>query len=292
MQLLGFKSYAQDEATRDANGYRLPWLVTDVIKDIFNRCGVPADELDIPDLPMRLWLGGPKDTAETAGYILKPGTDPTKSLEFFVRDYLGAALQRDPNAGPRGMWRLIFPPANYNNLLLTVHILHPSFLDTKDPVDDSAYPSGHTFCQFRNFREWTVRPEASSVTVIGMDPVTKLQIPCTMVNYNLISNQFLLGRYQPLVRHPDPAIRDFNTAAIIANNLFARTCVQYAWVAVRTPLTLVTDPLDPLQVRPRPLRLNDVIQVGTRKAVVRFCRISYGRSDEQQFQSIQAVYVT
>lgn len=101
-----FRYYVQDPTQEpDSTGLIPPWKVTDVIVDVLRRVGYPDSMILIPDVAIRMWPGA---TTTPAEWTLQPNTDFAQLLTTLCRNYLGANLAFDDNAGTDGAWILIF----------------------------------------------------------------------------------------------------------------------------------------------------------------------------------------
>jgi hypothetical protein len=89
---------------------REAWKVTDIISYLLTLEGFSADQLDIPSYGVRLFV--PKNGSARELVTPQPGQDMAEYLKNLARDYLGAWLVFDENAGTKGMWRLRLPPTD------------------------------------------------------------------------------------------------------------------------------------------------------------------------------------
>ena len=93
------------KAAKDAgqpNTY-IPLKITDIIRQAIRFAGYLDAQIDVPDNPMRLWI----DPDQPQDVNVPPFTSPLKLATDYARDWLGAYLFWDANAGTmNGMWRL------------------------------------------------------------------------------------------------------------------------------------------------------------------------------------------
>lgn len=297
---LQLKSFHIDpDGAVDATGTPIPWKVTAVIKWLLQQAGVPDDELDIPDLPLRLW---PSTKLGQDDYLHQPGQPFDKMAVSLAKDMLGRVLLRDPNAsksaGVRGLWRLIANPSPpYTNTLW-------SFLrDTGAAAgvlqhDLTGYPASTGFIRKGSYYEYVKAPEGNLVVAAGVSPMSaggELLIS-RIVNYDSITNSAhpdFLGRIVPILRGPDPGLTTQNAVDWVARRIYDKACHAEKWWEFEAPLVLVTDPLDSLQVLPRPLRINDLCLVNGVVSVVKNCSPSYGMElrDHNQMARYEGLYL-
>ena len=87
-----------------------PYKVTDAVRILLNAAGYPDSMLDIPDLPIRLWVD---QSGEKSSLVVDTDTPIYDILMQMVGETLGAYLVWDPSAGTYGKWRIIerkYPP--------------------------------------------------------------------------------------------------------------------------------------------------------------------------------------
>lgn len=83
----------------------LTWKVTDALVDILKNAGCPSSQINIPDLGYRFWPG---NSAKVEDLTVNPTANLADYAVKITRDYLGAYLHFEPNAGAAGQWILIF----------------------------------------------------------------------------------------------------------------------------------------------------------------------------------------
>jgi hypothetical protein len=291
------------------DGGWLPWLFTDSLRFCFNNAGVPDTQLDVPASPLRFPASaslGPGD------YNILPGSPYGKFIEELPRDYLGQLLIRDPNTGaidstglPTGMWRLLVNPSTTSGNYLAVLDLDaaPYSVDPYFVMAEGARGAG-VWPIIRD--TWKPKPKAAEgnmVTVYGVsaaggsDDGGKLLTSYPLVNaasFDPASPHWLEGETVPIIRAPDPFLTTQEIVDWVARVIYRRSCFAEKWWTCTIPLALVVDPLDPLQVLPRPLRINDLVQVrrnGTLyPAIIRSCNPAY-ESDFYQMCTIEGKFL-
>lgn len=250
----------------------LPWKVTDAIRFVLRESGVPEDEIDVSDNPIRFWAPSSPDDV-----TLRYGADLAKFATTLAKDYLSQALVRDPNAGPRGMWRLIpNPRPPYTNVLAALYLTRPSGYAGQMVMRTDAFGAATTMFEQGTFETFVKAPEVNTITVMGIGDgpdgdglfKTELVNPDSFV-FNPLRPADYLPRVVPFTHGPDPGL-----TSKVATNWQARQVYDLAgtgqkWWRGRAPLVLVWDPLDAYQVYLRPLRVNDLILVEGYPAVIR-----------------------
>lgn len=109
---LTLRFFSEDpDAPKDAKtGQRQPWKVTEVIKEGLRACGYSEEQINIADNPMRLWPGI-RGTTNNLDQIIDINTEVGSFIIALARNYLGATLAWDANAGTDGgQWILLYSP--------------------------------------------------------------------------------------------------------------------------------------------------------------------------------------
>jgi hypothetical protein len=300
---LKLENYGKDHLV-STNTQTIPWKVTDIIRDIFHNVGVDDDELDIPNLPIRLWtsLYYPIDHKD---FILQAATDPAAAIRKLAWDYLGMVLVRDPNAGvptsgtARGMWRLLRNPTPpYSNFLADFLVEKPAGSGPRLSHVDAGYGSYTTYVVDEHYRSWVKAPEVNHVVVYGKVPGSNARLMQTATNFDSLNNPNhpdYLGRLVQVIFPVDPTLNSQAAVDWAARIIYAAAAHAQKWFSLQAPLKLVRNALDPLQVRPRPLRINDLIRVGGPvtglvPAIVRNCRIGYN-SDLAEMMCLEGQFL-
>jgi hypothetical protein len=81
------------------------WKVTDILQDLLQRAGFVSSQINIPDLPYRIWPGYSNKSSD---YQINPGGSFAEMAVRLCREYLGCYLCFEPNSGAAGQWILIF----------------------------------------------------------------------------------------------------------------------------------------------------------------------------------------
>lgn len=292
---LSLLEFHEDEtAPVQPDGSATPWKITSIIRKLLYEAGFPADTLDIPDLNIRLWS---TEQASSGDLTLQPTVSIAEAVQRFTRDYLGMALIWDPNAGARGMWRLISQPqAPYTPLAA---FIGKPVVAGRLATHPNSYAAGYAPVIGESYRTYIRAPEANYVLVVGMEPMIPSQLQAAM--YNPLSFDFTgptadasspdyLGRYVPIF-HVDPLLTTPQAVAWVCRRIYDRACHAEKWVEFHAPLVLVTDGGDALQSRLRPLRIYDVVTVYGEPVLLRSVSAAY-ESDGLQMADYAGVVLT
>lgn len=233
-----------------------PWRITDCIKWLLNHAGVPADELDVPDLPFRFW---PSEDGDPRRLAIYPGTRYGMLANTLVREFLGATLLRDPNAGVRGMWRVVIPPSPLSLNILWTFSRDPCPYPGRLVTAPGAYGPGVSFIAGDTWQSTPQAPEGSTVTVWGVDGKKNL---ITAYIENAAAIAYFDGRRVPIKRK-DASLNTQEACNWMALRLNEQGCTPRTLFDFTAPLVFVRDPQDPYQNANllRPLRANDLIYI-------------------------------
>ncbi len=261
-----------------------PWRVTDVVRWLLNRAGVRNDELDIPSIEFRLWAD---EHGQGDNLAIQPGTTYGTMAASLVKDLLGWVLMRDPNAGLRGMWRVLQPPPS-----TSVNVLWRFWLDAPpNPGRIVEFPDaysvdslGTSFILQGTWQPSPQRPRGTIVTVTGVATDGSGQFDVVLPNP---AARAYLQREVPIYRGPDPFLSTPEACMWVARRIDQVACQPRSWFDFVAPLVLVTDLADPYQTQPRPLRINDLIYIRSEgvdvKCILRSVNPGWQGSDEFQF---------
>jgi hypothetical protein len=137
------RTYAMDP--NEPVGSIETWKVTDAIVDMLTMCGFTSDQINIPNLSYRFWPGFSRKVEDLT---IAPAQSIPEFLVRIVREYLGAYLYFEPNAGARGQWILIFgSQPNAYGQFTPVYNFVTSAPSGAIPTDNSAYAANTTFIQ-------------------------------------------------------------------------------------------------------------------------------------------------
>jgi hypothetical protein len=299
---------------RDAPNVPGATKVTTALDYLLNVLGYPEDMRDVPDLPLRCPAGGAGDASE---FLLQPTANVIEFIIHVCRKYLGAYLVFDANAGARGMWRVLFPPEPPYGPLWTFTTAPPPgsgrlAYTLPPPGTDGPYGPKKTF--IRRLTTWVQPPEGNKliVTTTGeLYPAHEGKVTHSVVLWNPNSynepglstadptGPDYLGRCVPLIYYepqlaPVAAMLGDNILFTVAKRIYEQACVAQKWIEFDAPLVLMTDPADPNQARPRPLRLYDPIDVEdvekgvTLSCVVRNATYNW-KNDRAQMMTLQCL---
>ena len=268
------------------------YKVTDAIRLVLRASGAKDADIDVPDLPLRLFSLNEDDL------VSQPGDTLLDVAVRFARDYLGAYLLYDPNAGTSGMWRLLQAKQAPYNVLARFETEHPG---AGKVVADGAYadasatsPLGNTQAIKRTFiarrnkrstlRSWVEPPEGNVVVVYGganekaaqkaggnetviltqskinTDSFNFAGVASSDPDYPDVDGPDYLGRIVPIMVF-DPSLPTQEAVDWMAVRTFRYACHAQRHLEFEAPLVLVTDADDSLQAAPRPLRFYDCAEV-------------------------------
>ena len=269
--------FVEDPEAPSASPVFTPPKITDIIRFCLGELGLPEDMLDIPDLPLRAFMGG-QDASE---YTLNPTANLVDYLQTLIRDHLGHHLIWDANAGSRGMWRLR-PPTPKGAAPLWSFVGTPPGGGPTVAVHPGAYPARTSY--YRSFASYVRPPEANYivVTTLGqMLPDKQGSVAHTAWCYNPKSYNWdgartmdtnhpdYLGRFVPLVYFNTllGAVNEEEMTKItqwVCRRLYEQTAHAQKWVRISAPLVLVDDASDAHLTAGRgrrPLRYYDPINI-------------------------------
>lgn len=281
----------------------VPMKATDLVRAAFSWAGYPDAEIDVPDAPIRFWVP-PGDDA--SALILNPGSLLADFITRTVRDYLGWYVMRDHNAGhagpvdSRGMWRVLKPPQPPYTPLAYFLESPPDGDGVRLALHPGAYgavaDNGLVDHGFVGRGKWTQKvcsPEGNALLVVGTSdgggagPYQVRQWWINPQSYAFpgatapspANNPDYLGYFKQITV-ADAAIHGQASVDFMTRRIFDIACHARTKAKIENaPLLLVTDPSDPLQVRPRPLRTYDPISITvngeTNVWLVTNCDITY-----------------
>ena len=116
-------------------------------------------QLDIPDLPIRLFASGDAD-----GLLLEPQASLADLIVRYARDYLGYLVLADANVGATGMWRIL-PLGTSANILATFQSGGPGAGKLVHALP--SYPADTAFMRRRSHRSWVKPPDGNVVIAFG-----------------------------------------------------------------------------------------------------------------------------
>lgn len=202
--------YANDPtAPQGTSGFDQTWKITDIIKDVLNRCGFDASFQNIPDLPYRIWPGY---TESSSDLMIEPTTSLAEWLVRMIREHLGAYLCFEPNSGANGQWILIFgtqaaedgtfasPLYNFTGDAAEVEgLANPLFIGSYAAV------SGIPTAPIKHVSGSQNKPDFNQVTVSTGLPTTDSETPQAVeqVIFNPISYKVPTSTIDPDPDHPD-----------------------------------------------------------------------------------------
>jgi hypothetical protein len=275
------------------------WKVTDIIRNYLSWSGKDSDEIDVPDLPLRISFRDSFDAIYP-----EPDSQVADLLMHLVRDYLGYWITKDANAvgsgmHERGAWRALPPNSPpYNNLLAfttsgpglansSVAYL-PSYGTTTAVSPKGNVQTIHpVFVRKGTLRRHPRRPYANIVTVVGASGLNANGEKLVQTAPNFRSYNFAgLAPGDP--NYPDPTDPDYLPRIVgikiydptatteekvnwLLRRYFDRLCHGAECFAFEGPLVYLTDVDDPKQVRPRMPRFYDPGTFNGTQILVRSC---------------------
>lgn len=267
----------------------IPKVVTDVIRELFGIAGFTDAQIDVPDIPIRFWPSLHEGGEQS---IITSYTQIGEWIVKQARNYLGAWITWDGNAGAAGMWRLrppTLPPYTSLAAFTTstpanalVHALH-------------SYGDGSVgYIVKGTMRTYVKPPEGNAVIVSGIgglpSPTAKgnLQLCRALVNDDALTNpnspDYTDGNFAPIVVIDTTLTTQF-AVDFTARRTYDIGCKAVKMMQFTAPLLLITDPNDSLQRVPRPLRYYDPVTVYDQGVasqwLVRSCNPTY-RKDHIQ----------
>lgn len=176
-----FRLYAIDpSAPIDPDtGRRPPWKVTDVVRDMLNAAGYPAGMIGDFDSPIRLWYG---TSGKVEEWKIAATVNFSEVIVKLLRNFLGAYLLFDENAGTHGKWTVLFPSDSTTPIVGSFVTQYPS--GHKPPHLPQAYPA-NTWPVFDAPQSYAVRPEFNIMVVHA--PVSFLGNTFARVTNSLIN---------------------------------------------------------------------------------------------------------
>ena len=265
------------------------WRITAAVSKMLEYAGVLPSMIDIQEEGViGEWrFGSLPDLEETS-------PDPAGSigawLASVLEEYLGRWIIWDPNARGAGapadgMWRLLAQPKTTDASIFAftrADFSGGDHLSTRPYV----YGDDSTWIEDRSLRRWVKAPEFDLLIVTSSGEVAEAQAgPSRLVQYFPTS-----AAYDADPAHPtsDPTSLDYmgfvapvtfydpmlTTPELVSH--VGRTLSDFAghaqnWMRWRAPLVLVKPAADGFLIRPRPLRLNDIVTVDGTRAVIRSC---------------------
>lgn len=294
-----------------------PSKVTDAIRYVLQIVGVPSSMLDIPDLDVRFFVSNSDDESLN----IEPGSPVAQTVAGWARDYLGAWIIFDENAGPYGMIRLLEPKSYPYHVVARFDQRHPGNL--KMPHVSRSYGSTidgeqtilHTFIE-KDSLTWTIEPpEGNIVTVYGATTDSSeggdaVQLTTTLVNpnsYNFANlstddpnyprpgnnNWDYIGQPVP-IRVYDGSLSTQAAVTWVARRVLDYACHGQKVLTFNAPLEPMTDSEDTQQSQPRKLHFYDIVEVydleeaAWQTYIVRRCDPSYVK-DGFQFARFELV---
>lgn len=297
-RVIGTHQYGLDPVTGQ------PQRITTVIINLLRAAGVPAAQIDVPDLPLEFW---PSRDGGQNPYLLQHGTVFLEVAQDLARDYLDGWLTWCRNSGTSGLWRLRLNPSNPSSNILWNFVTTPPVVlgDDAEPTASlvhvpAAYPLLTTFVtRVRTKRQ---APEANAIRVIGLTQ-SPVQRPVEAYKHN--PKSFSKDPEHPTAdpTHPDyihggevlevffdPSIQTQEHANFLCDRFFELLCHGRELKLVDAPLFFVVDHEDPHYRVPRPLQIGDGVTLDEAVGVVHTCNIAY-KDDINQEQNLELVMV-
>jgi hypothetical protein len=270
---------------------RQPWTVTGIIRYLLMLEGfADPGQLDIPEQALRIFV--PVDGKADNVYQVMPGvTTLCDYLKTIAKNYLGAYLRWDANAGSAGMWRLKQPPSGTEPILWNFVSMTTPPAGKLAHLSASYGPRTSPILEIDGapgYRQFTVPPECNCITVFGQKQDSPPQnLVRTYVNTESFSapthpnsanpaSPDYLGRMLE-VCYADPTLSTQQAVDFIARRLYwaaAKGHVIHQFTAEYALLN-VADPSDPAYEpaiyktrERRPLLPGDTVTVNGTRCIV------------------------
>lgn len=285
----------------DSNGNPLPYKVTDAIRTLFGMAGYAAEDVDILDVPIRMF---PTDSSD--GLILEPQTNISDVIQQWALDYLGGYIYGDPTVGPYGTWRLLSVPpvqpvAAFVSNTSTVPANHlQTNINSYPPTTYKTF-SLPTYPIYRNTVTTKVkRPEGNCVVAYGSgegqgDGTASLQgyflynpnsfqfessqpAPSPTNNIDYLQRPVPIYQYLPAYVDSD-GTNPGGPLAFVARRVYDVACHGRQIFTFDAPLAVVQD-LDNSTIW-RPLRFYDYVLFNGQVCVVMAVNIHYSKDWNQ-----------
>lgn len=278
----------------DPNDGQTPYLVTTVLRDLFQQAGLLTRQYELPTSSIRMFIEPGK---EDSG-IIEPYVEIFPIITQLARDYLGAYVMPDNNAtnggaanDELGCWRVRIPPSpdsvtgNYNYLCRFLQGRPAAVLGKRLTTDPLTYPDlagvPQTFIRRGSLTKEVEPPDGNIVIVDGVSAGIEGSLAVNkngilrikLYNWKAIADGRVGGAHPaPDPTHPDyttgePCIiyyQDKNLQSEKAVSFIARRIFDLAghaknWRRFEAPLKLVDDTTDSLQIRFRKLQFGDAV---------------------------------
>lgn len=294
-------SWWQDPAAPEG----VPYKVTDIIRTVLNWCGYLPEDVDVPDLGIRLFTTNQEDQH------VEPLTNLGEYVVRIARDYLGYFLIFDGNAGTRGKWRLRPPTVGPYTPLAKFQTAGAGVGKFQHylPSYPQSPPTG--FIVKGSLETWKKKPEANVVIVSGVgygyesSKVAEAiqggsnsakgglalltQIAVNRVSFNFGStvtadpnHPDYLGYFKPLVVL-DPLLQKQEAVNWFCQRYYDISAHGIVMARFEAPLLLINDPNDAELAggKVRPLRYYDAIQINGADWLIRNVNPYYSKDDYQ-----------
>ena len=292
----------------------VPWKVTDAIVDILGACGFSSSQINIPSLQVRFWYGQSMKLEDTT---INPTANLADQVVRMCRDYLGAYLHFEANAGTAGQWILIFgTQAQEDGTFVPVYnFTGSSHGHFAPPTSLNAYPANTVF--YSTIEYVTKRPDANAITVLCGVPTSTNS---TMKAIKQVAINPLSFAVPGMTTAPDPTSADYlghwKPVTIVAPNLlvpddssalgYPKTQAAVNWTCRRyydflchgqviakitAPLVFIQDPalLASASNGWRPLRFQDPVSLdGSNTWLIKSVQIAYS-SDRTQMATYELI---
>ena len=272
-------------------GVKIPWKATDAIIWLLGAAGMTQSQINIPDLPLRLWPGNSDKKDE---WVVEPLVDYAEMAQRIARNFLGQYLCYDTVPG---QWTLLTGAAPN---ALPLYNFYTYTANQANGVNyypgNYGYPAGSTF--ITEFRVTNTPPEFNCVHVICRRPQTSPQTSEVFERWLYNYNSFAVpgSGNRPDPQHPD-YIGRLRELVVADDSLFGytdeETHAAVFWTAQRyfdfcchaqklahfeSPLPFVIDPVNGQYRLPRFL---DPITINGQPWVVKCCAPHYGLDGKQ-----------
>lgn len=296
-----FRTVTRPDTGGDTSSSWEPLTVFEIVTGLFYLAGFTENFVDLPEIPYRYQLTGTREKD-----ILTSGTIIGEAILKFIGLYTDVLLfwdpnaMKDPNETMEGVWRGVYYPELPFHFVWNFTRFGP---DSGNLIHvPESYPENTTFTE--HYHEWVEPPEFNHLQMIGATDGADDGYKVTAEYKNRRSYKADQDQDEPDQHHPDyighevlrkvflPELTTQEATNYVGRRLFKETCFGYPRADFDAPLVLLEDPDDAYQIRPRPLRLGDMVQIDGRPAMIMNCNPSSrkGRGDLYQQAYYEVIY--
>ena len=287
--------YYQDLSVQVADGPNVGWKATDAIYDLLLCCGLTPSQINLPDLPVRLWQAQGDKVDQ---YAVETAADYAELAQKIASSYLGLNLCYDL---PSGQWILVQGTPEGAPPLYSFYTGSPqeAGITSKTVVPTAPGAYGPSATYITEFRVTTVPPDFTAIHVSTGVAQANVRSPKAIerwiYNYNAFqvpggvppnhgpNNPDYFGRLKE-AEIIDPSLgggTDAETQAAVdwtAKRVYDFACHAQRLAHFESPLVFVLDPDTNLYRLPRYM---DPIQINGTYWIVKTCVPHYEEDNKQ-----------